>query len=79
MVICPHLLDYRVSLLTLASHHSLQKLLHANKRLATAYLLKEEFGQLWAFAAKAGPASFLSAGRSNLNGNSSGLLRSLRP
>jgi transposase len=28
---------------------SLQKLLHANKRLNTAYLLKESFGQLWSY------------------------------
>ncbi len=35
--------------LTLAGRRSLQKLLRANKRLATAYLLKEEFGQLWAY------------------------------
>ena len=35
--------------LTLAGRRSLQKLLRANKRLATAYLLKEEFGQRWAY------------------------------
>lgn len=35
--------------LTLAGRRSLQKLLRANKRLATAYLLKEAFGQLWSY------------------------------
>ena len=38
------LLSHRANL-TLAGRRSLQ----ANKRLATAYLLKEEFGQLWAY------------------------------
>jgi len=33
--------------LTLAGRHSLKLLLAANKRLNTAYLLKESFGQLW--------------------------------
>jgi transposase len=33
--------------LTLAGRKSLRKLLAANKRLNTAYLLKESFGQLW--------------------------------
>lgn len=42
------LLSHRANL-TLAGRRSLQKLLCANKRLATAYLLKEEFGQLWAY------------------------------
>ena len=42
------LLSHRANL-TLAGRRSLQKLLRANKRLATAYLLKEEFGQLWAY------------------------------
>lgn len=40
------LLSHRAHL-TLAGRRSLRKLLRANKRLATAYLLKEEFGQLW--------------------------------
>lgn len=42
------LLSHRANL-TLAGRRSLRKLLRANKRLATAYLLKEEFGQLWAY------------------------------
>ncbi len=33
--------------LTLKGRESLKKLLSANKRIQTAYLLKEEFGQLW--------------------------------
>lgn len=41
-------LSHRANL-TLAGRRSLQKLLRANKRLATAYLLKEEFGQLWSY------------------------------
>lgn len=38
------LVSHRANL-TLAGRRSLEKLLRANKRLATAYLLKEEFGQ----------------------------------
>ena len=41
-------LSHRANL-TLAGRRSLRKLLRANKRLATAYLLKEEFGQLWSY------------------------------
>ena len=33
--------------LTLSGRRALQTLLAANKRLNTAYLLKESFGQLW--------------------------------
>ncbi|WP_342347947.1 ISL3 family transposase [uncultured Nitrospira sp.] len=35
--------------LTLEGHRALNKLLGANKRLHTAYLLKEAFGQLWEY------------------------------
>ena len=35
--------------LTLAGRQALKKLLDANKRLHTAYLLKESFGQLWEY------------------------------
>lgn len=35
--------------LTLDGKHALKKLLNANKRLNTAYLLKETFGQLWEY------------------------------
>jgi transposase len=40
------LLSHRENL-TLEGRQSLRKLLRANKRLHTAYLLKESFGQLW--------------------------------
>ncbi len=42
------LLSHRENL-TLDGRRSLKKLLGANKRLSTAYLLKESFGQLWDF------------------------------
>ena len=35
--------------LTLDGRKALKKLLRANKRLNTAYLLKESFGQLWCY------------------------------
>jgi transposase len=35
--------------LTLEGRHALKTLLRANKRLNTAYLLKESFGQLWSY------------------------------
>ena len=35
--------------LTLDGKKALKKLLHANKRLNTAYLLKESFGRLWSY------------------------------
>ncbi len=35
--------------LTLEGKHSLKLLLAANKRLNTAYVLKESFGQLWSY------------------------------
>ena len=40
------LLSHRANL-TLDGRHALKKLLAANKRLNTAYVLKESFGQLW--------------------------------
>jgi transposase len=40
------LLSHRANL-TLEGRRALQQLLRANKRLQTAYLLKESFGQLW--------------------------------
>jgi transposase len=42
------LLSHRANL-TLEGRRALQQLLHANKRLHTAYLLQESFGQLWAY------------------------------
>ena len=41
--------------LTLEGKQSLKLLLAANKRLNTAYLLKESFGQLWSYRREAGP------------------------
>jgi len=38
--------------LTLDGRQALKKLLSANKRLNTAYLLKESFGQLWSYQAE---------------------------
>jgi transposase len=35
--------------LTLSGRRALKELLHANKRLNTAYMLKESFGQLWSY------------------------------
>ncbi len=72
------LLSHRANL-TLADRRSIRKLLRANKRLATAYLLKEEFGQLWAYRREGWARQFLLAGRSSSNGNGSGLLRNLPP
>jgi transposase len=42
------LLSHRQNL-SLNGRRALRQLLHANKRLHTAYLLKESFGQLWAY------------------------------
>lgn len=49
--------------LTLEGRKALKKLFSANKRLHTAYLLKESFGQLWSIRAKAGPGGFSRIGR----------------
>lgn len=46
------LLSHRENL-TLEGRASLKKLLQANKRLQTAYLLKESFGQLWDYQSEA--------------------------
>ncbi len=45
------LLSHRANL-TLDGRRALQTLLNANKRLHTAYLLKESFGQLWDYQAE---------------------------
>ena len=44
--------------LTLEGRQSLHKLLKANKRLNTAYLLKESFYQLWSYQSEAWDESF---------------------
>jgi len=42
----------------LDGRRSLAKLLRANKRLNTAYVLKESFGQLWDYQSEAGARRF---------------------
>jgi transposase len=44
--------------LSLDGRRALQKLLSANKRLNTAYLLKESFGQLWEYRTERGACAF---------------------
>jgi transposase len=44
--------------LTLNGRRALRKLLAANKRLNTAYLLKESFGQLWDYRTERGARAF---------------------
>jgi len=60
---------------TLLSHHhnlthdgkvSLRKLLKANKRLNTAYLLKESFGQLWDYRSEHGAKKFFANWKDSL-------------
>ena len=51
------LLSHRENL-SLDGRRSLAKLLKANKRLNTAYLLKESFGQLWDYQTESGARAF---------------------
>ena len=44
--------------MTLEGRQALKKLLDANKRLHTAYLLKESFGQLWEYQTEGGARRF---------------------
>ncbi|THD15320.1 hypothetical protein B1808_00005 [Pseudofulvimonas gallinarii] len=44
--------------LNLDGRKALKKLLGANKRLSTAYLLKESFGQLWSYRTERGARAF---------------------
>lgn len=44
--------------LSLDGKRSLKKLLHANKRLHTAYVLRESFGQLWSYRSEAWARKF---------------------
>jgi transposase len=53
-----HLLSNRENL-TLSGRQALQTLLRANKRLNTAYVLKEAFGQLWNYHTEAWARKFL--------------------
>ena len=57
--------------LTLEGRRSLALLLRANKRLNTAYLLKESFGQLWDYDARAGHGASSTTGAPASNGSGS--------
>ena len=59
------LLSHRENL-TLEGRRSLKLLLAANKRLNTAYLLKESFGQLWSYQSEAWARRFFENWRSGL-------------
>ena len=59
------LLSHRENL-TLDGRRSLKKLLQANKRLNTAYLLKESFGQLWDYEKEGWARRFLENWRAAL-------------
>ena len=59
------LLSHRDNL-TLEGKRSLKLLLAANKRLNTAYLLKESFGQLWSYQSEAWARRFFENWRSSL-------------
>jgi len=52
--------------LTLDGRRSLKKLLKANKRLNTAYLLKESFGQLWDYRRESSARAFFERWRESL-------------
>jgi transposase len=52
--------------LTLEGRQSLKTLLAANKRLNTAYLLKESFGQLWSYKSEAWARRFFDNWRASL-------------
>ena len=52
--------------LTLDGRESLRKLLKANKRLNTAYVLKESFGQLWSYQRPALARAFFERWRQSL-------------
>lgn len=59
------LLSHRENL-TLDGKASLRKLLGANKRLNTAYLLKESFGQLWSYQTEGWARKFFNNWKSSL-------------
>jgi transposase len=52
--------------LTSAGRKTLKTLLNANKRLNTAYILKESFGQLWDYRTEAGARRFFDNWRDSL-------------
>src|SRR3546814_20171972 len=59
------LLSHRENL-TLDGRQALKKLLAANKRLNTAYLLKESFGQLWSSRTERGARAFFERWKKSL-------------
>lgn len=59
------LLSHRENL-TLEGRQSLKKLLAANKRLNTAYVLKEQFGQLWDYRREGWARAFFERWRASL-------------
>jgi len=59
------LLSHRANL-TLNGRRALRKLLKANKRLNTAYLLKESFGQLWDYGTERGARAFFERWKQSL-------------
>lgn len=52
--------------LSLSGQEALSKLLAANKRLNTAYLLKESFGQLWSYRTEHGARAFFERWKDSL-------------
>jgi transposase len=60
-----NLLSHRVNL-TLTGKQALDKLLAANKRLNTAYMLKETFGQLWGYRSEVWARKFFEHWKSSL-------------
>ena len=52
--------------LTLNGRHALKQLLAANKRLNTAYVLKESFGQLWSYEREGWARRFFDNWRASL-------------
>src|SRR5207244_1319771 len=52
--------------LSLDGRRSLKKLLKANRRLHTAYLLKESFGQLWDYHREANARAFFERWKQSL-------------
>lgn len=52
--------------LTLDGRKALKKLLAANKRLSTAYVLKESFGQLWSYRTERGARAFFERWKQSL-------------
>lgn len=52
--------------LSLDGRHALKKLLQANRRLNTAYVLKESFGQLWDYRTERGALAFFARWKESL-------------